>query len=328
MTTLLAFSVFYGFSGGADAPSKGFAAWQDTLKSKTSISAKVSIQEVGGSASNYTIDMKKPNLLRLDSESTLVVADGISIITFDKKQGVFYKQPQTKEDIKVLLDGDQYNLFNGFFGEAPNVLKSVDGEKRTMGGDQVIEVKTTFDKNGKKTTSFYVGSDNIAKKASLNVSKGDKDKPLQLVINAKDVVVDGKPADTLFAFKAPDNAKEINYQDLISSKWFYDLEEAKLIASRTHKKIFIDFMASWCGPCKQMDREVFHTEEFLALGKKMVFCKVDIDLNPALASQFGVNAIPNMFVVRPDGSVVGSVLGSMPGSEFIPKIQGMLDSNK
>ena len=164
MTTLLAFSVFYGFSGGADAPSKGFAAWQDTLKSKTSISAKVSIQEVGGSASNYTIDMKKPNLLRLDSESTLVVADGISIITFDKKQGVFYKQPQTKEDIKVLLDGDQYNLFNGFFGEAPNVLKSVDGEKRTMGGDQVIEVKTTFDKNGKKTTSFYVGSDNIAKK--------------------------------------------------------------------------------------------------------------------------------------------------------------------
>ena len=328
MTTLLAFSVFYGFSGGADAPSKGFAAWQGTLKSKTSISAKVSIQEVGGSASSYTIDMKKPNLLRLDTDSTLIVADGTSIITFDKKQGVFYKQPQTKEDMKVLLDGDQYNLFNGFFGEAPNVLKSVDGEKRTMGGDQVIEVKTTFDKNGKKTTSFYVGSDNIAKKASLNVSKGEKDKPLQMVINAKDVVVDGKPLDTLFAFKAPDNAKEINYQDLISSKWFYDLEEAKLIASRTHKKIFIDFMASWCGPCKMMDRDVFHTEEFLALGKKMIFCKVDIDLNPALAEQFGVNAIPNMFVIRADGSVVGSVLGYEEGSVFIPKIQGMLDSNK
>jgi thiol-disulfide isomerase/thioredoxin len=327
MTTLLAFSVFYGFSGGADAPSKGFAAWQDSLKSKSSISAKVAIQEVGGSASSYTIDMKKPNLLRLDTDSTLVVADGATITTFDKKQGVYYKQPQTKEDIKVLLDSDQYNLFTGFFGEAPAVLKSVDGQKRTLGGDQVTEVNTFFDKGGKKQQMFYVGSDNIAKRASLTASRGTNDKPFQMVINAKDVVIDGKPSDTLFAFKAPDSAKEINYQDLISSKWFFDLDEAKLIAQRTHKKIFIDFMASWCGPCKMMDRDVFHTDEFLELGKKMVFCKVDIDLNPALAEQFGVNAIPNMFVIRPDGSKVGSVLGYEDGSVFIPKIRAMLDSS-
>ena len=327
MTTLLAFSVFYGFSGGGDAPSKGFAAWQDSLKGKTSISAKVAIQEVGGSASIYTIDMKKPNLLRLDTDSTLIIADGKTITTFDKKGGVYYKQPQTKEDMKVVLDGDQYNLFTGFFGEAPNVLKSVDGEKKTMGGDQVVEVKTTFDKGGKKTQSFYVGSDNIAKRSSLTASKGANDKPFQMVINAKDMVIDGQAADGLFAFKAPDSAKEINYQDLISSKWFFDLDEAKLIASRTHKKIFIDFMASWCGPCKMMDRDVFHTDEFLELGKKMVFCKVDIDLNPALAEQFGVNAIPNMFVIRPDGSVVGSVLGYEPGNVFIPHIQALLDGN-
>ena len=327
MTTLLALSVFYGFSGGADVPSKGFSAWQDSLKSKSSLSAKVAIQEVGGSASSYTIDMKKPNLLRLDTDTTLIIADGTTITTFDKKQGVYYKQPQTKEDMKVLLDADQFNLFTGFFGEAPAVQKSVDGKTRTLGGDQVTEVNTFFDKGGKKQQMFYVGSDNIAKRSSMTASKGANEKPFQMVINAKDVVIDGKPSDTLFAFKAPDSAKEINYQDLISSKWFFDLDEAKLIATRTKKKIFIDFMASWCGPCKMMDRDVFHTEEFLALGKKMIFCKVDIDLNPALAEQFGVNAIPNMFVIRPDGSTVGSVLGYVPANEFIPKIQGFLDSN-
>lgn len=325
MTTLLALSVFHGFSGGADTPSKGFAAWQDSLKGKSSISAKVAVQEVGGSASSYTIDMKKPNLLRLDTDSTLVIADGTTITTFDKKQGVYYKQPQTKEDMKVLLDSDQYNLFTGFFGEAPAVLKSVDGQKRTLGGDQVTEVNTFFDKGEKKQQMFYVGSDNIAKRSSLTAKKQDGEKPFQMVINAKDVVIDGKPADTLFAFKAPDSAKEINYQDLISSKWFYDLDEAKLIATRTKKKIFIDFMASWCGPCKMMDRDVFHTEAFLALGKKMVFCKVDIDLNPALAEQFGVNAIPNMFVIRPDGSVVGSVLGYQEAGTFVPKIESFLN---
>lgn len=325
MTTLLALSVFYGFSAGVDAPSKGFAAWQDALKSKTSISAKVTFQEVGGSASAYTIDMKKPNYLRLDTASTLVIADGTTITTYDKKQGVFYKQPQTREDVKVLLDDDQYSLFTGFFGEAPNAFKSVDGDKKSLGGEQVTEVKAYFDKAGKKQQTFYVGGDNIAKRASVTAVKQGQDKPYNAVINAKDMVINGTSADSLFAFSAPSGAKEINYEDLISSKWFYDLEEAKLIASRTKKKIFIDFMASWCGPCKMMDKEVFTTEAFKELGKKMIFCKVDIDLNPALAEQFGVNAIPNMFVIRADGSVVGSVLGFVPGPEFIPKIQALLD---
>lgn len=327
MTTLLALSIFSGFADGGDSASKGFINWQEALKGKTSISAKVSVQEVGGGSNAYTIDMKKPNLLRLDSTSTLIVADGTTITTYDKKQGVFYKQPQTKEDIKVLLDDDQYALFTGFFGSAPNALKSVDGDKKSLGGDQVLEVKAFYDKDGKKTQTFYVGSDNIAKRAAINAKKKEGN-PYTAVINAKDVVVDGKPSNDLFAFNAPSSAKEINYQDLIASKWFYDLDEAKLVAGRMHKKIFIDFMASWCGPCKMMDREVFTTDEFKALGKQLVFCKVDIDLNPSLAESFGVNAIPNMFVIRPDGSVVGSVLGYVPAAEFIPKIQGMLDGPK
>ncbi|MBS1702158.1 MAG: thioredoxin family protein [Armatimonadetes bacterium] len=327
MTTLLALSVFSGFFGGVDAPSKGFAAWQDTLKGKTSISAKVTVQEVGGTSNSYTIDMKKPNLLRLDTGSTLVVADGKNITTFDKKQGVYYKQPQTDEDMKVLLGDDQYSLFTGFFGDAPDLFKTEDGARKSLGGDQVLEVKGFYDKSGKKVQSFYVGSDNIAKRASITAKKqqgGD----YVAVINAKDLVVNGSQADTLYAFNAPDDAKEINYQDLISSKWFHDLDEAKLIATRTHKKIFVDFMASWCGPCKMMDQTVFQTDEFKALGKGLVFCKIDIDLNPALADQYGVEAIPNMFVIRPDGSVVGHVLGYTPADQFIPQIQAMIDSTK
>ena len=111
--------------------------------------------------------MQKPNKLRLDTPDNLIIADGTNITTFDKKGGVFYKQPETTEDLKVLLDDDKYSLFNGFFGEAPKAIKSVDGDKKTLGGDQVLEVKTFFDKAGNKVQSFYVGSDNIAKRSSL-----------------------------------------------------------------------------------------------------------------------------------------------------------------
>lgn len=319
MMTLFALSVF----ASQQAPSKGFANWQESLKAKTSISAKVNVQEVGGSSSSYTIDLKKPAMLRLDTTDRLIIADGTTITTFEKKEGVFYKQPQTKEDMKVLLDDDKFALFTGFFGDAPAAIKTEDGASRTLAGDQVKEVKAYFDKAGKKQHTFYVGSDNIAKRSSLTAAQKGSDKPIQMVINAKDLVVNGTPVDTLFAFNAPANAKEINYADLISNKWFFDLEEAKLVASRTGKNIFIDFMADWCGPCKMMDAQVFGTDEFKALGKKLVFCKVNIDLNPSIAEKFGVEAIPNMFVIKPDGTVVGSILGFSPAAEFIPQLEGL-----
>jgi thioredoxin-like negative regulator of GroEL len=74
-----------------------------------------------------------------------------------------------------------------------------------------------------------------------------------------------------------------------------------------------------------MDRDVFSTEQFKSLSKKMVFCKVNIDFNPALAAQFGVKAIPNMFVIRPDESIVGSVLGYQSAAEFIPQIENLVN---
>lgn len=323
MMTLFALSIF----ATQEAPSKGFTNWQASLKSKTSISAKVSIQEVGGGASSYTIDLKKPSMLRLDTAERLVVADGKTITTFEKKEGVYYKQPQTNEDIKVLLDDDKFALFTGFFGDAPAAIKTQDGATRTLAGDQVQEVKAFYDKAGKKQHTFYVGSDSIAKRSSLTATRKGSEKPIQMVINAKDVVINGvATADTLFAFNAPSGSKEIDYADLIGSKWFYDLEEAKLIAARSGRNIFIDFMADWCGPCKMMDAQVFVTDEFKALGKKLVFCKVDIDLNPAIAEKFGVEAIPNMFVVKPDGTVVGSILGFRPAAAFIPELEKLANS--
>jgi thioredoxin 1 len=77
-----------------------------------------------------------------------------------------------------------------------------------------------------------------------------------------------------------------------------------------------------------MEREVFVTDEFKAMGKKLVFCKIDIDMNPALAEKYGVTAIPNMFVIRPDGSVVGSILGSMPLTAFMQELEKLTSSNK
>lgn len=323
MTTLIALSAFAGFF---DTPSKGFTDWQAALAGKKSVSATVTVNEVGGGSSSYTIDMKKPSSLRLETIDETIVADGTNITVFSKKDGIFYKRPQTLDELKLTLNDDQYSMFSGFFGETLKPVKTVDAGSRTLGGESVKEVKAFFDKSGKKTTSFFVSPDGVARKAQLTAEAKGQTKPKQLVFNAKNVVIDGSPVDSLFAFKAPANSTEMSYEDFFGSRWVYDFEEAKMIASKTNKGIFVDFMASWCGPCKRMAADAFDTPEFKAFGKKVVFCKIDIDLNPGLAEQYGIDAIPHVFVLRADGTKVGDILGYGGLSGFMSDITGIINS--
>lgn len=323
MTTLIALSAIAGF---LDTPSKGFADWQAALAGKKSVSATVTINEVGGGSSSYKIDMKKPASLRLETDEETIVADGSNITVFSKKDNIFYKKPQTLEELKLTLNEDQYAMFNGFFGDALKTVKTVDAGSRTLGGEKVNEIKAFFDKSGKKTTSFFVSPDGVARKAQLTAEAKGQSKPKQLVFSAKNVVVDGTAVDTLFAFKAPTGSTEMSYEDFFGSRWVYDLDEAMMIAKKTNKGIFVDFMASWCGPCKMMAAQAFDTPEFKAFGKKVVFCKIDIDLNPALAEKYGVEAIPNVFVLKADGTKVGSILGYGGLDAFMSEMNGLVNS--
>ena len=70
--------------------------------------------------------------------------------------------------------------------------------------------------------------------------------------------------------------------------------------------VLVDFFADWCGPCKMLAPVL----EKLAAeyeGKAKIV-KVNVDNDTALARQFGVVSIPNMFVIK-DGQVVDSLLG-------------------
>ena len=70
--------------------------------------------------------------------------------------------------------------------------------------------------------------------------------------------------------------------------------------------VLVDFWAPWCPPCQILKPRVEALAESLRGRARVAF--VDIDAEPALASQLDVRSIPTLKLVR-DGEVVATHVG-------------------
>src|SRR4051812_29883525 len=82
--------------------------------------------------------------------------------------------------------------------------------------------------------------------------------------------------------------------------------EAISLAKKENKLIFLDAYASWCGPCKWMDRNVFPAEEVGRLyNANFINLRIDMEKGVGidLAKKYGVRAFPTYLFINDDGEV-------------------------
>lgn len=87
---------------------------------------------------------------------------------------------------------------------------------------------------------------------------------------------------------------------------------------KSDKPVFLDFWATWCGPCQMVGPVVEEISNELSTIK---VGKVNVDEEPELAAQFKVMSIP-MMVMMKNGEVVKKTIGAQPKNEILEFIQG------
>lgn len=118
----------------------------------------------------------------------------------------------------------------------------------------------------------------------------------------------------------------------IDIKWEKNFEKAVKKAKKEHKPILVYFTGSdWCGPCKRLDKNLFHTEKFKEFSEEnLVLYTADFprntDLvsnenkktNKQLSSRYNQESFPTMIMIDENGNMLGRKNGSYMIEYYYP----------
>jgi thioredoxin-related protein len=224
-------------------------------------------------------------------------------------------------------------------GSPTEILRTVSKRKSLLKkGDDTnafsIEVSFRSIKTGERTNSDYV--------ENWKLSASGKELTVEKYANGADGsnwsiegVYELKTKEQIAQEQA--TGKGIQFVENIS--W----DQIKTLAKKENKFIFVDCFATWCVPCKKMEKEVFAlnmvgsemNDRFVSVRLQMDTTKKDEETVKAwyaiahdFLTRYSLVGFPTFLFFDPNGNIVHKGLGIYKANEFIELLQNARDPNK
>lgn len=105
------------------------------------------------------------------------------------------------------------------------------------------------------------------------------------------------------------------------------LADAKAMAKKKKKIIFIDAYASWCGPCKMLDKNTFSDASVgTYFNDKFINVKIDCEKHAdgkTVMSTYSVSAYPTLIWIDADGNLVKKEVGYRSPEQLLRAVQDL-----
>ncbi len=81
----------------------------------------------------------------------------------------------------------------------------------------------------------------------------------------------------------------------------------EVLESKT-QKVIIDFWATWCEPCKKVDKSLQKIKD--SMDGAIKIGRVNVEENPSLTARFNVRNLPTLFLFK-NGKVQETIIGGV-----------------